>query len=470
MSISNAVCHKCGCMFALEGTNSACVCPHCGEVLDVRTAIEYHKAVEAVNGDVNAAQHDVEAEDMFLRGSSYLAIGDFVNAGGCFLDAAKKSPSVARYWMYLLCAVTEQFKKLMLVAGKNGVRKAGERKVICYNVYKNFISTAKPEDFAAAYNEMGIDLTPKNFWSKIIHEVLSAEDGNVNASETAECVEFAYKQLKALGFDITDDARDELDTKLNPVKDGIAEINTLMFAPKTENGMYSVENAETVEFARDNMEGSKRFSCFLLTKNVKSIGSNFPFARMRIALDVTEIPSKLMYCAEKLEKVTFSPSVRRIGERAFFGCVNLKKVRLNEGLVEIGDQAFFDTQLRCAVLPNSLKRIGHLPFGVTLKDDTDIDISKYVYIIPKEACASSDDWNLIGYQRAGYVLRTRDTLSLIYPTKYRRKSNGLLKAVPLSDSEIMIFKALVCNYADFLPGDFKSNIFSKISRFFRKSR
>lgn len=453
-----AICPECGTATEINSTHSEEICSYCGKSFSTDKAIAAYLAKTANQESKNLAVQfaPTESEDAFLRGSSYLALGDNVSAAGCFLEAAKGSPAIARYWLYLLYAVTDRLENLYALANKSETRQAGKKRVICHNIYRNFLGTAGAEDFRFAERELGINLTPESVWAKILYDIAGDDDISFSAAAAAVSAEFAFAQLAALGFDITDTVRETLDIKLNPIKNGIAEINTLMFCPVPIDGLFRTDSSvRKLEFARDNMTGSERFTAFLLTPNIENIGTHFPFSVMTVASGVTNIPDGLIFRCEKLEKVIFTPEVKSIGKNAFSTCINLTKAEFCEGLTEIGERAFFDTALRCAILPESLRSVGDQAFGSSgryNKDGTEeIDISKYLFVISPESIKSSPHWNIVGPHRCGYILRQKDSLLLVYPIKHTVTETGL-KAVNLTERETLIFKALACSYADILPG------------------
>lgn len=450
----NAICPGCGGAIEVNDTYSEGVCSYCGRAFDTENAVAAYLSRASRQESKNHAVQFItsESEDLFLRGSSYLALQDNVNAAGCFLEAAKGNPSIARYWLYLLYSVTDKFKNIYPLSSKTETRQAGKKRVICHNVYRNFLGTAGPEDYRLAEREFGLDLTPESVWRKILADIADEDDISFSAAAAAATAEFAYEQLTALELDIDDELKEKLDTRLNPVKNGIAEINSLMFCRVPENGMFSASvHVRRLEFARDIMGGSEAFSAFLLTSNIENIGTHFPFSVIKIAPGVTRIPDGLIYRSERLEKVIFTPEVSEIGKNAFLACINLSKVEFCEGLVEIGDRAFYDTALRCAILPASLRKLGTEPFGSSGKYTGETDISKYLFVISPESVRSNHEWNIVGPHRCGYILRQKKSLSLVYPIKHVRTEKGM-RAEPLSDRETLIFKALACSYADILPG------------------
>ena len=102
---------------------------------------------------------------------------------------------------------------------------------------------------------------------------------------------------------------------------------------------------------------------------------------------VTSVGEKAFYCPsgdylpfarKELEEIALPPTLRRIGEGAFWGCGYLRSLTLPDGVTEIGDNAFDSCgRLRALVLPDSVTRIGteafdgcsftsfHIPAGVT---------------------------------------------------------------------------------------------------------
>lgn len=451
-----AICPECGVTIEIYNTHSEGICSYCGKPFSTDKAVAaYLSRVSQPESKNLAVQFTPsESEDYFLRGSSYLALEDNISAAECFLQAAKGSPAIARYWLYLLYTITDRFRNIYPIANKSETRQAGKKRVICYNVYRNFLGTAGPEDYRFAERELGIDLTPESIWHRILIGIVTDDDISFSAALSSPTAESAYEQLAALGLDIDEETKNRLNNKLNPIKNGIAEINTLMFRQVPEDGLFRAESTvRKLEFARDKMTGSEKYSAFLLTPNIENIGTHFPFPVMTVAQGVEKIPDGLIYCSERLEKLILSPSVNTIGKNAFSACINLSKVEFCEGLLEIGDRAFYDTALKCAVLPESLRKLGAQPFGSSGKycAGGEVDISKYLFVISPDSVKSNPCWNIIGPHRCGYILREKKSLSLVYPIKHAVSETGL-RPVDMTERETLIFKALACSYADMLPG------------------
>ena len=73
-----------------------------------------------------------------------------------------------------------------------------------------------------------------------------------------------------------------------------------------------------------------------------------------------------------LTSVTFSDTVKLIGENAFNNCINLRDITIPEGVTEIGDRAFMGCkQLTSIKIPSSVEKIGERAFsGCNLKSIT----------------------------------------------------------------------------------------------------
>ena len=105
----------------------------------------------------------------------------------------------------------------------------------------------------------------------------------------------------------------------------------------------------------------------VLTDKAKTKLLSFPSAKAAdyaIPQGISTICSYAFFESEGLEKVTISPDVRLIDQRAFQSCLNLKEVVFNEGVETINDFAFLYCQsIRGIKLPNSLKSIGEQAFS-----------------------------------------------------------------------------------------------------------
>ena len=421
------------------------LCPRCGAQLQLNNG-------QAV---CSACAERTEAEDLFLSGSAYLSLSDYVSAAEKFFAAAKLSPTDPKNWLYLLCAITERFTVLYPIALEKETRNAGSRRIVCRSVYKNFISTAKKEDLIFAKSEFDIDLDPKGgeLWESIVIELLRADRSLMSAEKAAAVASVAVSELKASNPEAAKRYAAPLCAKINPVRDGVLEINSLSFYEPDDSGVLKIEtNADSIEFASDVMQGSERFAAFMLTKGIENIGTSFPFTELCVADGVTSIPEKLLCFASRLEVVRLSQTVKRIGKNAFTGCVNLRAVTPLDLVTEIGDGAFSDTAIRVLDVPPSVRRIGRALLGVR---QGEVEISKYLIKIDSELAEANEGFNVIGEHRCGYVARENGKLKLVYPVRY---SGGKPKS--LTHDEKMIFKALACSVID--NGDVRQGTFDKV--------
>lgn len=77
---------------------------------------------------------------------------------------------------------------------------------------------------------------------------------------------------------------------------------------------------------------------------------------------VTEIDRKAFDSEKTIKSIQFPTTLKKIGEIAFFFCVNLEKILLPEGIEEIGNRAFTCAGVRSGVseiyVPSSIKKMG----------------------------------------------------------------------------------------------------------------
>ena len=157
---------------------------------------------------------------------------------------------------------------------------------------------------------------------------------------------------------------------------GRTNIKNFNFENTLEIGKYA--------FAWTNIEE------IVLPKNLKTIGkyafSNNPYLlKVEISSLMTKIKDGMFENCVNLKDILFSNTINKIGNSVFKNCKklkyiklpehlkvieanaflaaeNLKEVEFNLELESIGDYAFLDTKLEKVILPNSLKKIGKLPF------------------------------------------------------------------------------------------------------------
>ena len=412
-------------------------------------------------GDKNSKDLAVSrAEDMFLSGSSFLALKDYEKAAQLFLGAAKLCPANSKYWLYLLAAITERFRLIYLLADKNASRTVGEQKIIVGKVYKNFLSTAKKSDYAFANGEFGIDLSLESgeIWEATLVQILKIQSLPYSLSKASEIAVYACERLLTVNEKAAKRYYAPLCQRLNPVKEGVLEVNCLMFYPVFSDGMLRIDaEADTVEFASDEMLGAERFSAFLLTRNIENIGTHFPFKELVVDEGVERIPDRLFNFCGGLERVKLSDSVKVIGDSAFVDCANLCSVSPLDKVEEIGSRAFFGTSIRTLDIPPSVRRLGSEILGVKKEKSAECEIEKYLFKIDSDLAEASQGFNAVGLHKAGYIARMNGKLKLIYPSK-----NVGGSANTLNGREKMIFKALA--YANIDDGDTRSGGFGVMDR------
>lgn len=98
------------------------------------------------------------------------------------------------------------------------------------------------------------------------------------------------------------------------------------------------------------------------------------------------------YCTE-LEEIEFPPSLKYLGQNAFYGCKNLKRVRFNDGLMVIDKDAFnYCTNLKEVTLPYSLQEIGWHNFSCTEKINMKFDVHLLAYLAMALADSKPQDF------------------------------------------------------------------------------
>ncbi len=464
MSLITSSCPKCGAPIRTADPQKPVYCNCCGEYTVIGTK-------NAVISDTQS-----ESDDLFLSGCSFLALGDTATAADRFLSAASVSPSVARYWLYLLYALTEKFKKLWLVAERDSSVSVKGKRVLCRNVYRNFLRTAHAEDHALAAKEFGINTEPSKaeIWLIILYRILVDETSGASKppKDMPYVASFAYNELKKLLPEKAETLRESLCARINPINDDILEINSLTFYPKTRDGVLKLNtSASIIEFSSDDIPGKESWHAFCLTKNIENIGTHFPFAELTVANDVTRIPNRLLFCCESLEKVTLSPSVTVIGREAFANCIRLSSINLGNTIAEIDSMAFFNTAIRILEIPASVKKLGSDILGVLRKRTPETDISQYLMIVSEQTSDKAQSWNSVGAHRCGYIVKKRVGADLFYPLKSELRDDGSSRVAPLTNREKMIFEALAYSNVDpsvFEKGQNAGSFKNKISSFFKK--
>lgn len=437
----NAACPNCGYVYESAGDREYEVCARCHANYRAESAVnafaERYAQVPSPDGRAAAV---TEAEDMFLSGSSFLALKKYESAAELFLSCAKLCPSNPKYWLYLLASVTERFRLIHLFADEKAMRKAGQRKVICKNVYKNFVATAKKDDYIFAKSEFGVDLDPKTgeLWEFVQMQIIRKDDLPFDLAKAAELAEYADDKLMEVGEEIAKRYHEALCRKLNPIREGVLEVNTLRFYPDSPDGILRIDtDADMIEFASDNMSGAERFKAFLLTRNVENIGTHFPFTELVVDKGVTKIPDKLMNFCGGIQRLTLSDTVKVIGKGAFIDCINLRYVSSLSSVEEIGEKAFYGTSVRVLELSGAARYLGREVLGIKSSRSDGVEIEKYLIKLDARAAENSPGFNVVGEHKCGYLVNDNGEHKLVYPIK---SVGGSVKS--LTGDEKMIFKAL----------------------------
>ena len=458
----NAACPNCGHIYASDGTREYESCGICNANFSMESARGAFAERYGEKPDEKTLMA-AEAEDMFLSGSSFLALKKYDSAAELFLSCAKLCPSNPKYWLYLLAAVTDRFRLIHVFADETAMRKVGSRKVICSSVYKNFTATAKKDDYIFAKSEFGIDLDPKTgeLWEFVQMQLIRKDDLPFDLQKAAALAEYADIKLMAVSEKIAKRYHEALCYKLNPVKEGVLEVNTLRFYPDAPDGVLRIDtDADMIEFASDNMSGAERFKAFLLTRNVENIGAHFPFRELMVDNGVTRIPDKLMNFCGGIERLTLSDTVKVIGKNAFTDCVNLRYVSSLNGIEEIGERAFFGTGVRVLELSGAARYLGKEVLGIKASKSAECEIEKYIVRLDEKAAENSPGFNKVGEHKCGYIVRRDEEYRIVYPEK---NVDGKVK--PLTGKEKMIFKALAYAAADG-AGEVKKSPVDKTKEFF----
>lgn len=380
-----------------------------------------------------------DAEALFLSGSAYLSLGSFDKAAEQFLSAATLSPTDPKGWLYLLAAITERFRVLYIIADERSKRRAGKHKVVCESVYKNFVATATDDDYIFAKSEFGIDLDPRDeeLWECILQEIIKSEPSELPLGKASELAHVAVRELKRSHPQTAKRYFSALCEKLNPIHDGVLEVNTLEYYPDSPDRLLRIKTeADSIEFVSDQLDGSDRYDSFLLTKGIEYIGTSYPLAELTVDEGVTEIPPKLLCFCKSIEIVHLSSTVRVIGKSAFTECVNLRSIHPLDSVEEIRDGAFFGTSIRYLDLPSGMKKLGSDIIGARTCP-TDAELARSLIKLDAALAESSPNFNRIGDHRCGYVLRSEGKLKLVYPMKTVDGKNR-----SLSHSDRSAFKTL----------------------------
>lgn len=176
-------------------------------------------------------------------------------------------------------------------------------------------------------------------------------------------------------------------------KDDIDFIRGIISIPEDiDIAGFSVVFGETVETIPKNLfEYCYNIRSAYVNGNVKEIGElSFAYSSLEnivINGNVDRIGDNAFFCCMNLKNAAFNGTVRSIGERAFSNCLSLEQINLPDGLSEIGDSVF----LYCAMLPEITIPETVMSIGVdafrSCTNLTGITISKNVEAVGKGAFA-----------------------------------------------------------------------------------
>ena len=465
MPTSRLCCPNCGHVYVSRIRGEYEMCMMCNANYPVSAAVKAYLEKYSVAPQPNADNRNeavTEAEDMFLSGSSYLALRNYEEAASLFLSAAKLCPSCAKYWLYLLAAITERFRHIHVFADEKATRKVGDRKVSCKNVYKNFVTTAKKDDYIFAKSEFNVDLDPVTgeLWEFVLMQIIRSNSLPFDLAKSAELAAYAANKLLAINEKAAHRYYEALSKRLNPVREGVLEVNSLMFYPDSPDGILRIDtDADMIEFASDDMPGAERYKAFLLTPNVGNIGTHFPFKELVVAEGVTHIPDNLMHFCAGIQRLTLSKTVKSIGKNAFTDCINLSTVSSLSRVEQIGERAFFGTSIRVLELGSGCRYLGREILGVHKARSEGCEIHKYLIKLDEELAKNSPGFNVVGEHKCGCLIRREGEMKLVYPIKKTASGNK-----GISGSEKMLFKALA--YASAAGEEAKLSSGGKVKSFF----
>lgn len=87
--------------------------------------------------------------------------------------------------------------------------------------------------------------------------------------------------------------------------------------------------------------------------------SNFECVKRIKVSENLEVLGEFAFSRTGITAFVSPPSLKHIGEKAFFNCAELEEVRLNEGLVSVSDNAFTGTDIHELRLPSSVGELGN---------------------------------------------------------------------------------------------------------------
>ena len=173
-------------------------------------------------------------------------------------------------------------------------------------------------------------------------------------------------------------------------------------APNAEGQMLSYlilpEGDNTVALVRpDKKKDRYNDASYIIPATVSYNGQTYTVTEIgREAFDNSKarsvtLPSTLKYIAAwaftrtDLESIVLPPSVKAIGNMAFWSSKQLRSITFNEGLEVIGTTVFQSTAIESIILPKSLKKVENSAFCGTLNSVRELSVPESLTDIGEKA-------------------------------------------------------------------------------------
>ena len=150
-----------------------------------------------------------------------------------------------------------------------------------------------------------------------------------------------------------------------------------LIASQLKKNIKTVTIEQGVESLVGTFQGYFSLTSVTFSDTVKVIGENafnncINLRDITIPEGVTEIGDRAFMGCKQLTSIKIPSSVEKIGEDAFTECSKLKSITIENGVTEIGDRAFMGcNQLTSIKIPSSVEKIGKRAFsGCNLKSIT----------------------------------------------------------------------------------------------------
>lgn len=431
MPLVPAICTQCGSPIEVDNAKEAGICPRCGTAFITEKVINNYITQHVSNTSVNQTivknvygREKTEAEEYAARGLSFLGMGEYIEAAGCFDSAVKCEPGNIENHILLYRALTFDFR--LYYGGLTDPERQQEitfysfrDKVTLNEVFGRIDKLARQADISALQKQYGYTFRKdKNFWLESYRaaarlyaaqsrgeqpeEIALLKKANAPFTDFHVCAAYAVENLYADPHFSAQERAAFFEEYLETFRDeesGVLTVLTYKLFP-CKNKVYDLTGyggavvPARLAWVKDDTLPNLRVSA----ENIRSAKEQriLPSSPIRakkciiaaeptVRADGTYVECETLQFEEGIEAIrnaskkpafvfwnlSFPSTLKSIGgylfnhDRISKSMPPEKPVLFPDGLERLGEQAFGKSKypLTAAVLPKSLTDVGKLPFG-----------------------------------------------------------------------------------------------------------